>query len=195
MIKAWIKACKRCGSALDAKETFCTDETCPFSDHMQTCTNGWYGHPEQQRPPYDCMCHALKAAQPQDVLAKSVLTVEILHPIDHNVDGLSLEQVHNECMDGDWSMTSSVTSVVHLTKKQAIAECAKQGSDPEFFGIEEEDEEEEEEAQEKQDDAVIALGEAMKVCFRAGVDPADALQEMYKQIDEEVMGEGLKEEE
>jgi len=71
------------------------------------------------------------------VLAKSILMVEILHPIDHNVDGLSLEQIHNECMDGDWSMVSHVKSVVHLTKSKAIAACDKQATDPEFFGIEE----------------------------------------------------------
>lgn len=34
--------CKRCGTQLF--EGLCTDLTCPFSDHLQTCEAGWAGH-------------------------------------------------------------------------------------------------------------------------------------------------------
>lgn len=38
------KACRRCGTA--TKGGFCTDESCPFSYHVQQCQRGWIGHPE-----------------------------------------------------------------------------------------------------------------------------------------------------
>jgi hypothetical protein len=34
--------CRRCDDVL--VDGFCTDETCPFSDHVQTCPIGWVGH-------------------------------------------------------------------------------------------------------------------------------------------------------
>jgi len=45
--------CDRCGSDLDAAGK-CTDATCPFSDHLQSCPAGWSGHPE--RPAGPCTC-------------------------------------------------------------------------------------------------------------------------------------------
>jgi len=45
--------CDRCGSDLDAAGK-CTDATCPFSDHLQSCLAGWAGHPEHPAGP--CMC-------------------------------------------------------------------------------------------------------------------------------------------
>lgn len=36
-------ACRRCGSPL--KDDRCTDETCPFSDCLQSDVKGWMGHP------------------------------------------------------------------------------------------------------------------------------------------------------
>jgi hypothetical protein len=35
--------CTRCSSPLD-EGAFCADETCPFSDHDQSCHVGWVGH-------------------------------------------------------------------------------------------------------------------------------------------------------
>ena len=40
-----------------------------------------------------------------------------------------------------------------------------------------------------QEDATNRLGEAMKACFWAGVDPLDACQEMYKRVAAEVAEE------
>lgn len=40
--------CQRCSSPLD-DDGYCTDATCPFSDHPQTDDAGWYGHPEWRR--------------------------------------------------------------------------------------------------------------------------------------------------
>jgi hypothetical protein len=39
------------------------------------------------------------------------------------------------------------------------------------------------------DEAVARLGEAMKACFWAGVDPADSCQEMHKRLEAEVLEE------
>lgn len=39
------KQCVRCGT--DLEDDLCGDETCPFSDHEQTCMVGWSGHPER----------------------------------------------------------------------------------------------------------------------------------------------------
>jgi len=36
--------CDRCGSDLDAAGK-CSDATCPFSDHLQSCPAGWAEHP------------------------------------------------------------------------------------------------------------------------------------------------------
>ena len=44
--------CARCGSEIwdDGR---CEDETCPFSDHDQSCLAGWSGHPEKDPHPTD----------------------------------------------------------------------------------------------------------------------------------------------
>jgi len=124
------KLCNRCSSELH--DGFCSDQTCPFSDHVQSCDNGWYGHPEQQKPHCDCSC---RLVTPKFRLAKTTIVVEILHEIDDQVDGLSLSQIDSECTDGAWSCVHEVTEVKNLTEEQAIEECHKQGSDPGFFGI------------------------------------------------------------
>jgi len=38
--------CPRCGTDCDG-DGYCTDETCPFSDHTQHCRAGWAGHPDR----------------------------------------------------------------------------------------------------------------------------------------------------
>ena len=40
--------CQRCGSARNAGD-YCTDATCPFSDHAPDCPAGWAGHPDAGR--------------------------------------------------------------------------------------------------------------------------------------------------
>ena len=47
--------CKRCDTGLDGLG-YCTDETCPFSDHTQDCTMGWAGHPESPQDIAKCTC-------------------------------------------------------------------------------------------------------------------------------------------
>ena len=47
--------CERCDSPLDVDRLFCTDLSCPFSDHLQTCPKGWTGHPEKA-PAKDHVC-------------------------------------------------------------------------------------------------------------------------------------------
>lgn len=45
--------CERCGSELI--DGLCEDETCPFSDHAQTCPVGWHGHSERDNDkPCNC---------------------------------------------------------------------------------------------------------------------------------------------
>lgn len=46
--------CQRCGSCLN--DGRCVDETCPFSDHDQTCPMGWCGHPDY---PQVAMCNCV----------------------------------------------------------------------------------------------------------------------------------------
>jgi len=52
--------CKRCGSPTSNNK--CTDETCPFSEHLQICDAGWNGHPEHDPHPEEdglqitCIC-------------------------------------------------------------------------------------------------------------------------------------------
>ena len=45
--------CDRCGSNLDTVGK-CTDATCAFSDHIQSCPAGWAGHPEDPSGPCTC---------------------------------------------------------------------------------------------------------------------------------------------
>jgi len=48
------RVCVRCGGpVLDGR---CADQTCPFSDHDQTCPNGMLGHPEGPRESGPCAC-------------------------------------------------------------------------------------------------------------------------------------------
>ena len=53
------KDCKRCGSPLD--NGICSDQTCPFSSHGQSCPVGWTGHPncpfgDRDAAREDCKC-------------------------------------------------------------------------------------------------------------------------------------------
>lgn len=43
-----IISCKRCGC--DVNDGYCSDISCPFSEHTQECPAGWQGHPEVQVP-------------------------------------------------------------------------------------------------------------------------------------------------
>jgi hypothetical protein len=44
--------CQRCNNKLN--DGLCCDETCPFSEHQQTCPAGWEGHPKHATGPCNC---------------------------------------------------------------------------------------------------------------------------------------------
>lgn len=65
---------------------------------------------------------------------KTTITVEVLseEPIPA---GVSLEQIAYEAVNGDYSMNTIGTDEVVLNGKQAADALLEQGSDPMFFGI------------------------------------------------------------
>jgi hypothetical protein len=134
-----MTACARCGSAVN-ENGFCRDTTCPFSDHQQNCTNGWFGHPDERlHPPYECVCHLVG---PEIVLARTTFIVEVLHEVDaeDSVCSMGIDDVIRECLTGGWSMHSHALKTEYLDKEQAIEACNNQATDPGFFGIGQEDE-------------------------------------------------------
>ena len=50
-------------------------------------------------------------------------------------DGLSLENIANQCMTGDWSMGNASQKETELNGKQAARALLNQGSDPGFFSL------------------------------------------------------------
>jgi hypothetical protein len=133
-----MSKCERCGSAVN-ENGFCRDTTCPFSDHLQNCTNGWYGHTDHNFAPYECVCHLIG---PEIVLAKTTIVVEVLHDVsdEEAVRSGDVVDVLRECVDGAWSMHSHCSKTEYLDKEQAIEACNNQATDPGFFGIGQEDE-------------------------------------------------------
>jgi len=66
------RKCARCGTWLDA-EDYCEDETCPFSDHKQSC--GWPGH--LQRPDIqDKLCACGGRVRQESVDPKNFIMVQ-----------------------------------------------------------------------------------------------------------------------
>ncbi len=73
------------------------------------------------------------------VLWKTVIKVEVLseRPFEYE----NLEGVHYAITRGECSGEHDIIETKHLTKKEAIEECEKQGTEPAFFfGDIEEDE-------------------------------------------------------
>lgn len=50
-------------------------------------------------------------------------------------DGMSVENIANECMNGDWSMGNLTTKETELDGRQAAMALINQGSDPGFFRL------------------------------------------------------------
>ena len=50
-------------------------------------------------------------------------------------EGMNLENIANECMDGSWSMGNASHKETELNGKQAARALALQGSDPGFFSL------------------------------------------------------------
>jgi hypothetical protein len=70
---------------------------------------------------------------------KHTIQVEVLTGSPENFDGMSLRAIGEEIINGDWSGTWTVTEGnVQLTGKAAVDAIREQGSDPEFFGMDEE---------------------------------------------------------
>jgi hypothetical protein len=64
---------------------------------------------------------------------KTVIQVEVLS--EEPVGETSLEPVHQQITEGDWSGTVSTVSTETLDGKQAAEALLNQGSDPSFFRI------------------------------------------------------------
>jgi hypothetical protein len=69
-------------------------------------------------------------------LYKTVIQIEVLseEPIP---DGMSIEEIANEAMDGGYSMVSGIKSSKVIEGKRAANAAHAQGSDPDFFGMDE----------------------------------------------------------
>lgn len=79
------------------------------------------------------------------MLEKATITVEILYNPKEGFEpeGMTLEQLGYATTYGNMSGVHSVTKTETLKLKEAIEECGKQGSDPDFFGLPEDITEEE----------------------------------------------------
>lgn len=67
---------------------------------------------------------------------KTTVTVEVLHEEPLNFD--TLEDLHYAITDGDCSGKFEVTGFVAMDGKSMAKALQKQGSDPEFFQLDEE---------------------------------------------------------
>ena len=64
---------------------------------------------------------------------RTVVTVEILS--DEPIGSPSLQEIDHQIMEGDWSGQYHVDSVTVLSPKEMAEALIEQGSDPEFFGL------------------------------------------------------------
>lgn len=68
---------------------------------------------------------------------RTVVQVEILHTDDVNVPNMSLSDIAYEIQDGDCSGEFKVVSSHKVSAKKMAQLTQAQGSDPSFFGIDE----------------------------------------------------------
>jgi len=123
--------CDRCGSNLDTVGK-CTDATCAFSDHIQSCPAGWAGHPEHPSGP--CMCKrnsTVEFLKTGDITwaSRSGRTEERRHVTTG--DRLQLRVVPTgdeyELWDGKWSVLMPADAV-------RVSPCIRVEYDLAFFG-------------------------------------------------------------
>jgi hypothetical protein len=123
--------CDRCGSNLDTAGK-CTDATCAFSDHIQSCPAGWAGHPEHPSGP--CMCKrnsTVEFLKTGDITwaSRSGRTEERRHVTTG--DRLQLRVVPTgdeyELWDGKWSVLMPADAV-------RVSPCIRVEYDLAFFG-------------------------------------------------------------
>jgi hypothetical protein len=73
---------------------------------------------------------------------KTTILLEILHEIKGEVDGMGMEAIAREMMDGSFSGASTITEdSIPLEGEEAVKHIIGQGSDPEFFGMDKNGEE------------------------------------------------------
>lgn len=65
---------------------------------------------------------------------KTVVSFEVLSE-DPIPAGMTIEQIANEAVHGDYSMGNVQCEQIELNEKQAAEALLDQGSDPMFFGI------------------------------------------------------------
>jgi len=68
------------------------------------------------------------------IFFKTIIQIEVLSE-GQPVDDLDLRQIAYEIMDGDCVGASSLVSKQELTGKECAEELTKMGSEPEFFGL------------------------------------------------------------
>lgn len=78
-------------------------------------------------------------------IVKVVYQAELLMPEDEYGDVEQIQQVGllgllEDAERGGVSALSTLESLVELTEEEALQECARHGTDPEFFGLLDEDE-------------------------------------------------------
>ncbi len=72
------------------------------------------------------------------VIHKTIIQVEILHEEAVNISNYSLGEIAHEINEGSWSGVSSTKEANVILKGVRAARAIKaQGSDPEFFGMDE----------------------------------------------------------
>lgn len=64
---------------------------------------------------------------------RTIVQIEIIS--DEPIGDPSLEEINYQIMEGDWSGQYSVISQEEMSSQQAAIAIAAQGSQPEFFGI------------------------------------------------------------
>jgi hypothetical protein len=67
---------------------------------------------------------------------KTTILLEILHEVKGEVDGMGMEAIAREMMDGSFSGAATITEdSIPLEGEVAARALVVQGSDPEFFGM------------------------------------------------------------
>ena len=87
------KKCQRCGSRL--LDGFCSDETCLFYDHIQSCNEGWLGHPHYLYAE-GCTCHqriiGLLVFQQNDARGKYITDTDNYRKFDATEEVLAMDK-------------------------------------------------------------------------------------------------------
>lgn len=73
---------------------------------------------------------------PKTRYLKTTIMVEVLRTShDVGIDGLSLREIAEQGYDGDYSLEWHITKDAELTPKQMVKALKRQGSDPQFLGL------------------------------------------------------------